>query len=81
MTIRPPTLIIAEAGVNHNGSVALAIKLVDAAVNAKADIIKFQSFNAEALVTDDAEMTNYQRNNTGTTTTQLEMLKMLQLPE
>jgi len=80
MTMRPPTLIIAEAGVNHNGSVELAIELVDAAVNAKADIIKFQSFNAEALVTDDAEMTNYQRNNTGTTTTQLEMLKVLELP-
>ena len=46
MTNRPNTFIIAEAGVNHNGSISLARKLVDAAVAAKADAVKFQSFVA-----------------------------------
>ena len=48
-------LIIAEAGVNHNGSIKLAKKLIDVAANANADIVKFQTFKAENLVTKNAK--------------------------
>ena len=54
------TLIIAEAGVNHNGSMEIAKKLVDAAVDAGADIIKFQTFKADKLVSKDAKKAEYQ---------------------
>ena len=54
-------LIIAEAGVNHNGSIKLAKKLIDVAVKAKADIVKFQTFKAENLVTKNAKKANYQK--------------------
>lgn len=80
MSTRSPTLIIAEAGVNHNGSLDLALKLVDAAVKAKADVIKFQSFNADSLATDNAEMATYQQTNTGQKISQREMLKALEIP-
>lgn len=50
-----PTLIIAEAGVNHNGSIEIAKQLVDAAVEAGVDIIKFQTFKADRLVSKDAK--------------------------
>lgn len=73
------TLIIAEAGVNHNGSEALAIKLVDAAVNAGVDIIKFQTFKADELVTLDAKQADYQINNTAKTQSQWAMLKEIEL--
>ena len=59
------TLIIAEAGVNHNGSEQIAFELVDAAHRAGADIVKFQTFKAKNLVTDKAEQALYQINNTG----------------
>lgn len=72
------TFVIAEAGVNHNGNIDIAKKLIDAAVEAGVDAIKFQTFKAEKLVTKSAEKANYQRNNTGEGT-QLEMLKKLQL--
>ena len=49
--ISEPTLIIAEAGVNHNGSLELAFELIDAASEAGADLVKFQTFKAENLVT------------------------------
>ena len=68
--------IIAEAGVNHNGSLKLAKKLIDKAKEAGADAIKFQTFKTENLVTIDA--TEYQVNNTGDGT-QFEMLKKLEL--
>jgi N,N'-diacetyllegionaminate synthase len=73
------TLIIAEAGVNHNGCLDLAMQLVDAAAHAGADLVKFQTFRAELLVTTDAAMANYQAANTGSTSTQFEMLRNLKL--
>ena len=79
MNMRAQTLIIAEAGVNHNGSLDLALKLVDAAVLAKADVVKFQSFNADTLATESAEMATYQCQNSGQETSQLEMLKGLEM--
>ncbi|MBU2881829.1 N-acetylneuraminate synthase [Psychrosphaera sp. B3R10] len=73
------TLIIAEAGVNHNGSEELAFKLVDEAFEAGADIVKFQTFKAKNLVTDDAKQADYQISNTGKTESQYSMLKRLEL--
>lgn len=73
------TLIIAEAGVNHNGSVETALKLIDVAADAGADIVKFQTFKAKNLVTESAKMADYQKTNLGTEQTQLEMLKKLEL--
>lgn len=74
-------VIIAEAGVNHNGSIDLAYQLVDAAVEAGVDYIKFQTFKAEKLVTQDAPQAEYQTANTGLADTQLAMLKKLELSE
>ncbi len=73
------TLIIAEAGVNHNGSVDAAKKLIDAAVNSGADLVKFQTFKAETLVTTTAEKADYQKNLTDRSETQFEMIKKLEL--
>lgn len=71
--------IIAEAGVNHNGSMDLAKKLIDAAIEAKVDAVKFQTFIAENIVSKDAEKADYQKNTTGESENQLEMIKKLQL--
>jgi N-acetylneuraminate synthase len=79
MTNTPNTFIIAEAGVNHNGSISLARKLVDAAVAAKADAVKFQSFVASSIVTNSAKKADYQIAQTGGQETQLEMLQRLEL--
>jgi len=79
MTNKPNTFIIAEAGVNHNGSIDLARKLVDAAVVAKADAVKFQSFVASSIVTTNAKKADYQIAQTGGQETQLEMLQRLEL--
>jgi len=76
-----PCFIIAEAGINHNGDVALAKKLVDAAVEAGADAVKFQTFKAENVVTSTAEKAEYQKTATGTTESQYEMIKKLELSE
>lgn len=74
------TLIIAEAGVNHNGSVELAKKLVDKAAEAGADYIKFQTFKAEKLVSKNALMAEYQKVNMNSDdNSQLKMLKKLEL--
>ncbi|MGV2874158.1 N-acetylneuraminate synthase [Colwellia sp. E150_009] len=73
------TLIIAEAGVNHNGSDELAFALVDAAHQAGADIVKFQTFKAKNLVTVDAQQAEYQITNSGKKESQYSMLKRLEL--
>lgn len=76
-----PVFIIAEAGVNHNGDLKTALKLVDAAVAAGADAIKFQTFHAAEVVTAQGEMAAYQKKNIGKTESQLAMLKKLELPD
>jgi len=74
-----PCYIIAEAGVNHNGDVDIAIKLIAAAKKAGADAIKFQTFHAEDLVTPDAPKASYQAEQTGADETQFAMLQKLEL--
>lgn len=76
-----PTIIIAEAGVNHNGSLDMAMKLVDVAADAGADVVKFQTFDAKALATATAERAQYQVENIGENGSQLEMLQALSLDE
>lgn len=73
--------IIAEAGVNHNQKLDLALNLVDVAKDAGADAVKFQTFRAEDVVTELGEMATYQKKNTGEDTSQREMLKGLELPD
>lgn len=72
-------LIIAEAGVNHNGDLALAKQLVDAAADAGADLVKFQTFNADRLVTRNAKKADYQTQAIGATESHHEMLRKLEL--
>lgn len=74
-------LVIAEAGVNHNGDMVLARRLIDAAADAGADLVKFQTFNADRLVTKDARKADYQTKNTGQNETQHAMLRRLELDE
>ena len=73
------TLIIAEAGVNHNGDINLAKRLIDVAADAGADYVKFQTFKAENLVQKKAKKAEYQVTNTGNSDSQFEMLKKLEL--
>jgi len=73
------TFIIAEAGVNHNGSYELATQLIDAAIEAGVDAVKFQTWKTELLVTEDAEMAEYQKENTQIVESQFQMLKRLEL--
>lgn len=79
MTGSRRTLIIAEAGVNHNGDTALALALVDAAAAAGADVVKFQTFTADSLVTRSADKAEYQRRRGAAGETQHEMLSRLEL--
>lgn len=71
--------IIAEAGVNHNGDLSIAKRLVDVAVESGADAVKFQSFHAERVVSAQAKKADYQLAATGGAETQLEMLRRLEL--
>jgi len=72
-------LIIAEAGVNHNGDLALARRLIEVAAEAGADLVKFQTFNADRLVTPSARKADYQTRNSGGGETQHQMLRRLEL--
>jgi N-acetylneuraminate synthase len=72
-------IIIAEAGVNHNGDEKLAMSLIDAAVNAGADIVKFQTFKADKLATPSAKQAQYQTLNIGKDESQYQMLSRLEL--
>ncbi len=74
-------IVIAEAGVNHNGDINVAKLLVDAAANAGADYVKFQTFKAEKLVQKNAQKADYQVANTGNNDSQFEMLKKLELTD
>lgn len=73
------TIIIAEAGVNHNGDIALAKELIDVASEAGADLVKFQTFKAENIATKQAPTASYQKQNVGNARTQVEILKDLEL--
>lgn len=74
-----PVFIIAEAGVNHNGDLSIAKRLIDVAVDAGADAVKFQTFKAESLVTPEAPKAEYQTRTTSVAESQLEMLRKLEL--
>ena len=73
------TCIIAEAGVNHNGDVAIAKKLCMAAKKAGADIVKFQTWITEKIITQNVKQADYQSENTGSNQSQFDMLKKLEL--
>jgi len=75
------TFIIAEAGVNHNGSLEMAFQLIDVAVAAGADAVKFQTFKAEKVIAVNAPKADYQQKATGSDESQLEMVKKLELDE
>ena len=75
-----PCFIIAEAGVNHNGSIELAKKLIDVAIKAEVDAVKFQTFRAEDVVVKSAKKAEYQKETTGDGS-QYEMIKKLELTE
>lgn len=76
-----PCFIIAEAGVNHNGDINIAKKLIDVAVDAAADAVKFQTFKADKIVSMNAEKAEYQKRTTQGKESQYQMLKKLELLE
>lgn len=78
---RTQCLIIAEAGVNHNGDVECALKLCDAAKEAGADVIKFQTWKTELIITQNVAQAEYQKENLGKEESQYEMLKKLELSQ
>lgn len=79
--MRDNCLIIAEAGVNHNGDVNLAYKLCDAAKKAGADVVKFQTWKTESIITQNVAQAEYQTVNTGVSESQFDMLKKLELTQ
>jgi len=74
-----PVFLIAEAGVNHNGDLAVARQLIDAAVESGADAVKFQTFKAKNLVSKQAQKADYQKQTTAVEESQFEMIKKLEL--
>ncbi len=76
-----PIFIVAEIGVNHNGDVKLAKKLIDVARDAGADAVKFQAFKTERVVTKYAEKANYQKETTGLDESQYRMIRRLELED
>lgn len=76
----PHTIIIAEAGVNHNGDLATALRMIDAAAEAGADYVKFQTAVPELVISTIAPKADYQKETTGTEQSQLEMCKAIHLP-
>lgn len=79
MTKAPHTLVIAEAGVNHNGDLHVARRLVEAAAEAGADLVKFQTFTADRIVTSSAPKAEYQKAGDDASGTQIAMLRRLEL--
>ena len=79
ISVDSPTFIIAEAGVNHNGDIDIAKRLIDLAVDAGSDAVKFQTFKAENLILNDIEKAPYQKQTTEESESQTEMLKKLEL--
>ncbi|TGL99204.1 N-acetylneuraminate synthase [Leptospira jelokensis] len=79
LTENDSTLIIAEAGVNHNGDLDLAYRLIDIAVEAGVDVVKFQTFRSELLVTENAKKAEYQINSNANQESQYEMLRKLEI--
>jgi N,N'-diacetyllegionaminate synthase len=75
------TFIIAEAGVNHNGSISIAKKLIDVSADAGSDAVKFQTFKAERLVCKSAAKADYQKKTTDADESQFDMIKKLELNE
>ncbi len=75
------TIIIAEAGVNHNGDILLARQLIDVAASAGADFVKFQTFDASHQVTHSAQKADYQTQTTDRSESQYDMLRRLELTE
>lgn len=76
-----PVFVVAEAGVNHNAKLDLALKLIDAAVFAGADAVKFQTARAKQVTTSSADLADYQKKNIGKKESQLNMIKKLVLKE
>jgi N,N'-diacetyllegionaminate synthase len=74
-----PTFVIAEAGVNHGGNMEIAKQLIDLAVKAKADAVKFQTFKTEHLILSDIQKAPYQKNTTDASESQFDMLKKLEV--
>ena len=81
MMIQNSVLIIAEAGVNHNGSIETARRLIEIAAEAGADLVKFQTLSAERMVTDSASKANYQLETTSTSESHYEMIRKLELSQ
>jgi N,N'-diacetyllegionaminate synthase len=79
MTLSKPTIIIAEAGVNHNGSLDMAKQLIEVAARSGADYVKFQTFKSETLTTKTAKKAEYQNETTDTNQSQFDMIKRLEL--
>ena len=74
-------LVIAEAGINHNGNIGIAKKMIDVASEAGADFVKFQTFNSDRLVTSSARKADYQIDELNKEESQKEMLKRVELTE